>query len=392
MRAILPVMAFAAATALAMGPLDNGFAGPAGKVVEVANPVAIARPAETISVRWADVGAKPGSGGVRVWDVVRQATVPHQDDQEGNLIFSTSLAPLEVKQFIVATDASVPAADLRTVCWAGYLPLRMDDFAWENDCFAMRAYGPAIMEPAPTGQKLVSSGIDILCKRVRYPIMSTWMDPGHRQRMGSYHQNHGEGMDNYKVGQSRGTGGISQFDKGVWARSNNWAEQKVVMTGPVRAVFELTYRPWGSFGKETRRVTIDRGQCFARFTASFKGAVPDVLAGPGLDVAADRNHNGDIRVDMAQAFISNFEPCDGAMGSIMTAILLDPSAGPAKVAADDLDCLHLLVKPCAKTASISYWAGSSWTGAGVFTKACQWHGYVRDFAAALRAPVNVTVK
>ena len=67
------------------------------------------------------------------------------------------------------------------------------------------------------------------------------MDPDHRKRFGSYHKNHGEGMDNYKVGTSRGTGGIAQFAKGEWARSINWAEQKVVMTGPVRAVFELIY-------------------------------------------------------------------------------------------------------------------------------------------------------
>jgi len=386
------LLSFAALAAVGMGPLDNGPSGPSGKIVEVANPAAICRRAETVSVRWADVGVKPGDANVRVWDVVRQLAVPHQDDLEGNLIFSTPLKPLEVRQFIVTTDESVPAADLRTVCWAGYLPLRMDDFAWENDCFAMRAYGPAIMEPDPVGQKLFSSGIDVLCKRVTYPVIATWMDPDHRKRFGSYHKNHGEGMDNYKVGPSRGTGGIAQFAKGEWARSINWAEQKVVMTGPVRAVFELTYKPWGAFGKETRRVTIDRGQCFAKFTATFDGKAPDVLVGPGLDIAAARNHNGCIRVDMENAVISNFEPEDGAFGSIMTAILLCPKAGKAVVASDEMDCLYLLTKPCPEKNGIAYWAGSSWTGAGTFTKGCQWHAYVKNFAAALRAPIVVTVK
>ena len=390
---LLAVSAFATLAALAMEPLDNGQSGPVGKVVEVANPIAVRRPAETISVKWADVGVKPGDSAVRVWDVVRQAAVPHQDDMEGNLIFSTALEPNEVRQFIVTTDASVSAADMRTVCWAGYLPLRMDDFAWENDRFAMRAYGPVIMEPAPKGQKLVSSGIDVLCKRVPYPVMATWMDPDHHKRFGSYHRNHGEGMDNYKVGPSRGTGGIAALSKGEWTRSENWAEQKVLMTGPVRAVFELTYRPWGAFGKETRRVTIDRGQCFAHLTATFEGTAPDgVLVGPGLDVAAERHHNGCVRVDMENAVISNFEPEDGAVGSIMTAILLDPKAGKAAVTSDEMDCLYLLTKPCAKANRIGYWAGSSWTGAGLFTKGCQWHAYVKDFAAALRAPVTVTVR
>ena len=382
----------AAGAALAMGPTDNGFSGPNGKVVEVTNPIAVCRPAETISVKWADVDAKPGDRGVRVWDVVLQKTIPWQDDQEGNLIFSTPLAAEEVRQFIVTTDPRVEQADLRTVCWAGYLPYRMDDYAWENDKFGMRAYGPVIMEPAPAGQTLISSGIDVLCKRVSYPIFTTWMNPDHIKRFKSYHKNHGEGMDNYKVGTSRGTGGIAQFEGGVWSRSINWAEQKTIMTGPVRAVFELTYKPWGKFGKETRRVTIDRGQCLAKFCAVFEGPAPDTLVGPGIDVAAARNHNGDIKVDMENAIISNFEPKDGAFGNIMTAIMLCPKAGKAVVASDDCDCLYLLAKPCAKKNAIGYWAGSSWTGAGQFTKSCQWHAYVKDFAAALRAPVTVVVK
>ena len=392
-NALMVCLASAACVAaVAMGPLDNGFSGPAGKVVEVANTLAVCRPAETVSVKWERLGIRPGDANVRVWDVVRQTALPHQDDLEGNLIFSTPLAPNEVRQFIVTTDAKVPPADLRTVCWAGYLPLRMDDFAWENDRFAMRAYGPVIMEPAPKGQKLVSSGIDVLCKRVSYPVLATWMDPGHQERFGSYHVTHGEGMDNYKVGPSRGTGGLAQFVRGEWARSVNWAEQKVVMTGPVRAVFELTYRAWGAFGQETRRVTIDRGQSFAQFTAIFAGKAPDVLVGPGLDLAVARNHAGDVRIDLENATLSNFEPEDGAVGSVMTAILLDPKAGKAVVASDEQDCLYLLAKPCAVRNCIGYWAGSSWTGAGQFVKGCQWHAYVKDFAAALRAPVKITVR
>ena len=139
-------------------------------------------------------------------------------------------------------------------------------------------------------------------------------------------------------------------------------------------------------------MTIDRGQCFAKFTATFDGKAPDVLVGPGLDIAAARNHNGCIRVDMENAVISNFEPEDGAFGNIMTAILLCPKAGKAVVASDEMDCLYLLTKPCPEKNCISYWAGSSWTGAGTFTKGCQWHAYVKDFAAALRAPIVVSVK
>jgi len=128
-----------------------------------------------ISVKWADLDLKPDDTAVRVWDVAACAPVAFQDDRRNEaLIFSTALAAKTTKEFRILADASLPQADLSIVCWSQYLPERMDDFAWENDRFGARAYGPVIMEPAPAGQKLVSSGIDIINKCVRYPVLHRW--------------------------------------------------------------------------------------------------------------------------------------------------------------------------------------------------------------------------
>ena len=364
-----------------------------GKLVRVTNPLAVPREAETVAVKWKDLGLEPGNTAVRVWDVAANVPVAWQDTgREGNLIFSTALAPNETRVFRILADATLPQADLSIVCWSQYLPERMDDFAWENDKFGARAYGPIIMQPAPKGQKLVSSGVDIINKCVSYPVLHRWFVE--RTGEGSYHKDHGEGMDNYKVGPSRGCGGLGALGAdGKWATSINWAKSKTIMNGPVRTVFELTYPAWGGFGEETRRVTLDRGQHFARFETRFKGKAPTgVKVGPGLDCAKARQHDGKITRDLAAGWIANFEPngVDGKYtGSIATAVLLAPSCGAATTATDALGCEYLF--PSKAGTSFTYWSGAAWTGAHKIKNEAQWKAYVKDFAAALRAPVKVEI-
>ena len=364
-----------------------------GKTVVVENPLDVARPAETVSVKWADLGLRPGDTAVRVWDVAACVPVAFQDDaKRGALLFSTALAAKETRTFRILADASLPQADLSIVCWSQYLPERMDDFAWENDRFGARAYGPVIMQPAPAGQKLVSSGIDIINKCVPYPVLHRWFVE--RTGEGSYHRDHGEGMDNYKVGPSRGCGGLGARGADGWAFSVNWSKAKMIQCGPVRTEFELTYPAWGGFGEETRRVTLDRGQFFAHYRPRFRGQAPaGVQVGPGLDCGAARQHDGQIARDLAAGWIANWEPdgVDGAdTGSIATAVLLDPADAPAATATDALGCEYLF--PSAGRTSLGYWAGATWSGAGAVKDAKAWHALVRDFATALRNPIKVSIR
>ena len=364
-----------------------------GKTVVVENPLDVARPAETVSVKWADLGLRPGDTAVRVWDVAACVPVAFQDDAKRRaLLFSTALAAKETRTFRILSDASLPQADLLIVCWSQYLRERMDDFAWENDGFGARAYGPVIMQPAPAGQKLVSSGIDIINKCVPYPVLHRWFVE--RTGEGSYHRDHGEGMDNYKVGPSRGCGGLGARGADGWAFSVNWSKAKMIQCGPVRTEFELTYPAWGGFGEETRRVTLDRGQFFAHYRPRFRGQAPaGVQVGPGLDCGAARQHDGQIARDLAAGWIANWEP-DGVAGadtgSIATAILLDPADAPAATATDALGCEYLF--PSAGRTSLGYWAGATWSGAGAVKDAKAWHALVRDFAAALRNPIKVSIR
>ena len=139
-------------------------------------------------------------------------------------------------------------------------------------------------------------------------------------------------------------------------------------------------------------MTLDRGQSLAKMTATFENAPDGLLVGPGLDISQKRKHDGDLKFSAQDGWVANYEPQDGWNGSIMTALALDPAAGPAEVAMDAEGSFLLLVKPDASTKAISYYAGANWSGQKRYTRACCWQKYVKDFAFCLRNPLKVTVK
>ena len=255
----------------------------------------------------------------------------------------------------------------------GYAPYRMDDFYWENDHFGMRAYGPVIMEPAPKGQGLVSSGFDLFNKCVPYPVLEKWLHGSE----GSYHKNRGKGMDNYKVAKGRGVGGIGALNRDGWFHEKNWKAQRVISKTATEAVFELEYETY------VVRGTVTVGTPFMRFDVTPKGEQPARMVGPGLDISAKRQHDGMLTVDLENGFIANFEPegVDGKEnGSVLTAIVLPPGESRPVVASDAENCIYLL-QP---SATFTYWVGAGWTGAGRFRTPDEWFACVRAFAQSLR--------
>jgi rhamnogalacturonyl hydrolase YesR len=366
-------------------------ANPNRKTVEVVNPLSVYRSAETIALDWAKLGLKPEN--LRVYDVRNGAVLPCQlsdannDGTPDELLFKTYSLARQSRSFWIFNSAAVPAAPTAAICFGRYAPERMDDYLWENDRTAHRIYGPVIMQPAPAGQKLISSGVDVWSKSVRYPIIDKWL------KRKSYHDDEGEGMDNYKVGPSRGCGGLGIFNAGTWTVSQNWATQKHLASGPVRTSFEVTYAPWdcgnGVKIAETRRMSLDAGSHMTRFESRFTltGAA-SVSGGPGLDISAKHLHNGIISQAPEQGWLANYEPEQKKLGSIATAIVL-PQSGI--LSTDKVENVYLLGTITADKPFVWY-AGAGWSGAGDFVKPEYWTNYVSNFAAALRAPLAVTVK
>src|SRR5262249_56406054 len=82
------------------------------------------------------------------------------------------------------------------------------------------------------------SGIDAWGKNVRWPFMERQLHTG------AQHDDHGEGVDFYNVGTSRGVGGLGVwFDNKLWT-SRNYRAVRILQNGPETASCEVDYAPW----------------------------------------------------------------------------------------------------------------------------------------------------
>ena len=258
------------------------------------------------------------------------------------------------------------------ICNCEVCPERQNDFVWENDKFGMRAYGP--------GEYHKWSGLDVFNKNTAKNVCLGWC---HRTIGGNFHENRGEGMDNYTMGASRGVGGVAMFADGEWKTYPDWETYRIIRTGPDVCEFEFTYAPFCAAGRMTCHVTLRRGERFFRNDVSFeKGFGGDYRAGPGLDLEPKRDHAGDLKE--GPGFVSLYENPKGEGGkdgSTMVAVFTAPGEAVTPMT-DPLNCRVLAFRG---RKSFTYWAGASWSAAGEITTAEAWHAHVREFAAKLGA-------
>ena len=255
--------------------------------------------------------------------------------------------------------------DLPAAAYGGFFPQRKDDFAWENDRIAYRVYGPAL---EATGE--ISSGIDVWVKRTRKPITEKWY------YQAKYHLDHGEGLDMYKVGPSRGCGGTGIWRDGKLLVANNFVTWRQIKNGPERVEFELTYAPYDVGGvkvKESRRISLPTGSNLNRIQTRFdwEGGPDELTAAVGIvkrpgggvpDVAADGSW---------LAYWEPEQPGNGAIGcgAVMTA--------PAKL--QDTADQVLLLSTVKRGQTLTYYAGAGWTKSGDFSDAAAWKQYISTF-------------
>ena len=194
-------------------------------------------------------------------------------------IFQVDLAPGETKTFYIldaSALAAVPPPIVKTM--ARYVPERMDDFAWESDRTAHRIYGQALIK----GEGTITSGIDVWIKSRRNLMVNEMYASGH------YHMDNGDEMDDFRVGHSRGCGGLGIWDGKKLYTSSNYHNWKLITTGPIRSEFELTYDAWDAGGgrmvSETKRYSIDAGSYFTKAQSTFTSLTPFYTIGGLIDI------------------------------------------------------------------------------------------------------------
>src|SRR5258708_1805080 len=307
--------------------------------VTVTNDLSIARPSETILVPWSDVAGHISGALVQHLAVKDAAgnSLPYQvtnlkpldpNGSYGELIFQHDFAAGEKSATFTVERIKEVSPVFPTKTFARYIQERLDDFAWENDRVGHRIYGQALEAPAEPGsgkEVLMTSGVDVWSKRVRYMIVDRWYNKGHNH----YHKDEGEGMDMYAVGPTRGCGGTGIWDGTNLYVSHNYMTWKILANGPVRTIFELAYAPWdagnGVKVSEIKRFTVDAGHNLDAMESTFtiQGA-PEVTVAIGINKNSDKSQ---VKAEQAksqeQSWFAQWET-ETDNGSIGEAIVLPP--------------------------------------------------------------------
>ena len=276
-----------------------------------------------------------------------------------------ALPPLSAQSTATASTGTehTPATGCR------FVPERKDDFAWENDQVAFRAYGPALR----AGPE--DSGIDCWSKRVPYPIIDSWYS-GEKRGL-SYHKDHGEGYDFYHVGSSRGCGGLALWIDDQMVLSGAFVAWRVIERSPQRSVFELDYLYPAAAGAtpiaETKRISIRLGEPFCRVDARFTRAgqpVSDLAIAIGITT-----HDGKARATLRpeNRWIACWETIDGE--GMATGVVLAPGfpVTTREVKQAKKDASHALLLTRTNAAGVvSYHTGFAWTKAGRIHSPEEW--------------------
>lgn len=274
-----------------------------------------------------------------------------------------------------AAAAAVEAAPTKST-FARFVPERKDDFAWENDLIAFRAYGPA------NRARPENAGIDCWLKRVDYPIINKWYKQALEQDM-SYHKDHGEGLDNYHVGSSAGCGGTSLWLNGERVGLETYTKWEIISATPEKTVFVLHYENEvaGDVYAEEKTISIELGKRLYQVESTFfKNGKPAASLPVTVGLTT---HDGKAtpKANLKAGWLAAWETLDDS--ELGTGVKVDPKAIQSYQVIDSngvLDKGHaVLVLNTDAEGKIAYSAGYGWKKAGAITTPEQWYEYLTNF-------------
>lgn len=219
----------------------------------------------------------------------QEEIVPSQMTYDGKLIFQCDLKAGGIAHYSV--EKSTMKMKLQSYACGRVYPERVDDLAWESDLIAYRAYGPALQK---SGERAfgydvwVKNNTDLPVVEERYakelnPETKAKIaalresDPAAAEALYasvSYHNDHGNGLDAYKVGPTLGGGATAILEKGKIIYPYCYNECEILDNGPLRFTAKLTYHPTtlkDGEVTEVRTISIDKGSFLNRTTIAYEG-------------------------------------------------------------------------------------------------------------------------
>lgn len=349
--------------------------------------------------------------------------VPYQLTYDGKLVFPVEIAAGSKATYTIKVGN--PEEKLfETAVYGRKYPERVDDVAWENDLTAYRTYGPALQA---SGER--AFGYDVWLKRVpelvveeRYemelnPATKAAIDS--LRRIGkkeaadavyqsvSYHVDHGNGLDCYKVGPTLGGGAAALLaDDEIVYPYCYVGEPEILENGPLRFTVKLNYGPSVVKGDssvvETRIISLDKGSQMNKTVITYNGLTQPSTVAAGIVIHPENPEAYVLNAD--EGYVTYTDLTDNIHndnGEIYLGIVFPENMKEATTvlfSEEESKTLRggalghvLAVTEYQPNTEFTYYWGSGWNKYN-FTDAATWNNYVAEFAQKVRTPLTVTVQ
>lgn len=340
--------------------------------------------------------------------------VAYQITYDDNLLFPVNVKAGDKAVYTVAVGEPIEAEPL---VYGRHYPERVDDIAWENDRTAYRAYGPALQAK---GER--AFGYDAWVKRVPGLVVeqryANELNPDTQAEIArlrkerkydeanelyhsvSYHVDHGNGLDCYKVGPTLGCGTAALMQGDAILYPYCWKEYEILENGPLRFTVKLTYNPL-VVGKdtviETRTISLAQGSQLNKTVVSYAGLTKAAPVATGLVIHPENPTAYVLEGDKGYiAYADLTDNVNNGNGIIYVGAVMPEKVTEAKAqmfsdkeAKERGASGHVLAisnyKP--ETEYTYYW-GSGWSKYG-FDSMEAWTTYLDRYAQSVRKPLKV---
>ncbi len=409
--------------------------------IVVSNPTSTPR-TELISLNMSEVKAKLGNathkkGEAYIVKNKQGQQIGSQITHDGLLLIDASVRPHGSATYYV----SIGKPYQQKVYATGALyKIRKDDIAWENDRCAYRVYGPALQK---TGER--SFGTDIWVKNTpdtvvyeRYvkdmngnikgdkidakvralkkqekvekntakaaalakQIKALQAESRETDILTSFHLDHGNGLDPYRVGATLGLGAPSLMVGKNQVLPYCYKDYRILDNGPLRFTVELTYNP-STVGDmknvvEHRIISLDKGSNFNKMTVWYDGLTTPTDFATGFPI-----HEEDTETKtFAKDYVSYADPTDNVEvnnSQVYVGILfpkgIDHTYYQLFDKKHDGATGHALglKRGLKNQEKYSYYFGAAWSKYDIRSYA-EWQIRIKDYLDALKNPLKVEIK
>ena len=409
--------------------------------IVVNNPTSNPR-TELISLSMNEVKAKLGNAAPKKGEayIVKNKSgqqIGSQITHDGYLLIDASVRPHGSATYYVTIGKPY-----QQKVWAtgALYKIRKDDIAWENDRCAYRVYGPALQR---TGER--SFGTDVWVKNTpdtvvyeRYvkdmngnikgdkidakvralqkqekaeknkakaaalakQIKSLQAESKEVDILTSFHLDHGNGLDPYRVGATLGLGAPSLMVGKNQVLPYCYKDYKILDNGPLRFTVELTYKP-STVGDmknvvEHRIISLDKGSNFNKMTVWYDGLTTPTDFATGFPIHEEDTESKTFAKD----YVSYADPTDNIEvnnSQVFVGVLfhegIDNTYYQLFDKKHDGATGHALgLKRGLKNGEkYSYYFGAAWSKYDVKSYA-EWQIRIKEYLDALKTPLGVEVK